>query len=110
MLPICRRSGFCRLLRAFVAVFTTLSLCSAACRVAALATPHRTSLVTRLSRTSISPLSGFIPYIKFLAKKLIDLGVKGVSGLCVSISLIIGGVKGRLTVFNFKRIRLGLSG
>jgi len=110
MLPIYRRSDFCRLLRAFVAAFTTLSSCSAACRAAALATPHRASLVMRSSRTSISPLSGFMPYIKFLAKKAIDLGVNGVGGLCASIGSTIGGVKGRSTVFNFKRTRLGLSG
>jgi hypothetical protein len=109
MLPICRQSDFYCPLRAFIAAFTTLSLYSAACRAAALATLYRASLVTRLSRTSISPLSRFIPYIKFLTKKLIDLSVKGVSGLCASIGLITGGVKGRLTVFNFKRTRLGLS-
>jgi hypothetical protein len=97
-------------LRVFVAVFTTLSLCSAACRVAALATLYRVSLVTRLSRTSISLLSGFMPCIKFLVKKLIDLGVNGVGGLCASIGLTVGGVKGRLMVFNFERMRLGLSG
>ena len=50
-----------------------------------------------------------MPYIKFLIKKLIDLGVNRVSGLFASISLIIEGIKGRLIVFNFKRIRLGLS-
>jgi hypothetical protein len=96
-------------LRVFIAAFTTLSLYSTACRVAILATPHRISLVTRLSRTSISPLSGFMPYIKFLIKKLIDLDINRVGGLYTSISLIIGGVKGRLMVFNFKRTRLGLS-
>jgi len=75
-----------------------------------LATPYHISLVTRLSRTSISLLFRFIPYIKFLIRKLIDLGIKGVGGLCASIGLIIGGIKGRLMVFNFERIRLGLSG
>ena len=46
-----------------------------------------------------------MPYIKFLAKKLIDLGVKRVGGFCASIGLTTGGVEGRLTVFNFKRTK-----
>jgi uncharacterized membrane protein YhaH (DUF805 family) len=96
-------------LYAFIAAFTTLSLYSIAYHAATLATLYRASLVTQLSRTSISLLFGFIPYIKFLTKKLIDLGVNGVSGLYASISLIVGGVKGRLIVFNFKRTRLELS-
>ena len=51
-----------------------------------------------------------MPYKKYLTKKAIDLGVKGVIRVWVSTSLTKGGIVGWLIVFNFKRIIKGLKG